>query len=113
MILRRNYAFDIMPGGLPLLIRASKKDTSSRLIFSLFTGKGTLSIPSNTTAAFRGKGVNTSASFSIVNGIPTVTVDLTIAMTSKVGIIPFEIVLLSSGFSLVTATLYLDVRNVK
>ena len=39
MILKRNYAFDIMPGGLPLLIRASKKDTSSRLIFSLFAGR--------------------------------------------------------------------------
>ena len=113
MILRRNYAFDIMPGGLPLLIRASKKDTSSRLIFSLFTGKGILSIPPNTTAAFRGKGVNTSASFSIVNGIPTVTVDLTIAMTAKVGLIPFEIVLLSSGYKFVTANLYLDVRNVR
>ena len=110
MILKRNYIFDIMPGGLPLRIRASKKDTSSRLIFSLFAGNGILSIPPDTTAFFRGKGVNTSASFAIVSGIPTVTVDLTIAMTSKVGLIPFEIVLLSSGFSLVTATLYLDVR---
>ena len=35
MILTRRYNFDIVPGGPPLLIRASRNDTSSTLVFSL------------------------------------------------------------------------------
>ena len=115
MILRRKYNLDIVPGGLPLLIRVSRKDTSSTLVFSLFAGEGVLDVPVGTSAAFRGRGVNAPASFSVVNSIPTVTVDLTIEMTQKAGWIPFEIVLKSTAdgevFTLVTATLYLDVRG--
>ena len=111
MILTREYKFDIVPGGLPLLIRVSRKDTSSRLVFSLFAGKGVLDVPAGTTAAFRGKGVSSPASFSIVHSIPTVTVDLTLDMTQKTGWIPFEIVLTKDGYTLVTATVILDVRG--
>lgn len=111
MILTREYKFDIVPGGLPLLIRVSRKDTSSRLVFSLFAGKGVLDVPDGTTAAFRGKGVYSPASFSIVHSIPTVTVDLTLDMTQRAGWIPFEIVLTNSGYTLVTATVILDVRG--
>ena len=115
MILTRKYNLDIVPGGLPLYIRVSRKDTSSTLVFSLFAGKGVLDVPAGTTAAFRGRGVNASASFSIVNHIPTVTVDLTLDMTEKAGWIPFEIVLTATAdneeYTLVTATLYLDVRG--
>lgn len=111
MILTRKYNLDIVPGRLPLVIRVSRKDTSSALVFSLFAGEGVLDVPAGTTAAFRGKGVNTPASFSIVNHIPTVTVDLTLDMTEKAGWIPFEIVLNSGAYKLVSATLYLDVRG--
>ena len=111
MILTRRYKFDIVPGGPALLIRASRKDSSSRLVFSLFAGRGVLDIPAGTTAAFRGKGINVPASFSIVRSIPTVTVDLTREMTQKAGWVPFEIVLTSGTHTLVTATLYLDVRG--
>ena len=115
MILRRKYNFDIVPGGLPLLIRVSRKDTSSTLVFSLFAGKGVLDVPAGTTAAFRGAFGSVPASFSIVDSIPTVTVNLTIEMTEKAGWIPFEIVLKSAAdgeeYTLVTATLYLDVRG--
>ncbi|MBR3017105.1 MAG: hypothetical protein IKH57_08515 [Clostridia bacterium] len=45
MILTRNYDLDVIPGGQPLLIRVSKNDTSSTLVFSLFTGIGSLAIP--------------------------------------------------------------------
>ena len=62
MILTRKYNLDIVPGGLPLYIRVSRKDTSSTLVFSLFAGKGVLDVPAGTTAAFRGRGVNASAS---------------------------------------------------
>ena len=115
MILRRKYNFDIVPGGLPLLIRVSRKDTSSTLAFSLFAGKGVLDVPAGTTAAFRGAFGSVPATFSVVNSIPTVTVDLTLDMTEKAGWIPFEIVLKSAAdgeeYTLVTATLYLDVRG--
>ena len=111
MILTRKYNLDIVPGRLPLVVRVSRKDTSSTLVFSLFAGKGVLDVPAGTTAAFRGKGVNVPASFSIVNHIPTVTVNLTLDMTEKAGWIPFEIVLNSGACKLVTATLYLDVRG--
>ena len=109
MILKRKYNLDIVPGGLPLLIRASRKDTSSTLVFSLFAGKGKLDVPEETNAVIRGK-TSVPATFTIVNGIPTVTVDLTAEMTDTAGWIPFEIVLTNDGYTLVTATLYLDVR---
>ena len=35
MILTRRYDLDIIPGGSPLLIRASRNDASSTLVFSL------------------------------------------------------------------------------
>jgi hypothetical protein len=115
MILTRKYNLDIVPGRLPLVIRVSRKDTSSTLVLSLFAGKGVLDVPAGTSAAFRGRGVNVPATFSIVDSIPTVAVDLTIEMTQKAGWIPFEIVLKSTAdgevFTLVTATLYLDVRG--
>ena len=115
MILTRKYNLDIVPGRLPLVIRASRKDTSSTLVFSLFAGMGVLDVPVGTTAAFQGRGVNVPASFSIVDSIPTVTVDLSIEMTQKAGWIPFEIVLKSTAdgeeYTLVTATLNLDVRG--
>ena len=109
MILTRNYNLDVVPGGLPLLIRVSRKDTSSTLVFSLYAGKGALDIPTGTTATVRGKAT-APATFSIVNSIPTVTVDLTVDMTDTVGWIPFEVVLQSGEYRLVTATFYLDVR---
>jgi hypothetical protein len=115
VILRRKYNLDIVPGGLPLLIRVSRRDTSSTLVFSLFAGKGVLDVPAGTSAAFRGAFGSAPASYSVVDSIPTVTVDLTIEMTQKAGWIPFEIVLKSTAdgeeYTLVTATLYLDVRG--
>ena len=109
MILTRRYNLDVVPGGLPLLIRVSRKDTSSTLVFSLFAGNGALDVPVGTTATVRGKA-NVPATFSVVNSIPTVTVDLTLDMTDAAGWIPFEIVLQSGDYTLVTATFYLDVR---
>ena len=111
MILTRNYNFDIVPGGPPLLIRASRNDTSSTLVLSLFAGKGVLDVPSGTTAVFRNTGTSSFATFSVINSIPTVTVDLTADMTGTAGWIPFEIVLTNGDYTLVTATLYLDVRG--
>lgn len=111
MILTRRFNLDVVPGGIPPTIRVSKKDTSSRLIFSLFAGRGVLDVPADTSAIFQGNGASTSALFSIVNAVPTVKVDLTRAMTSKVGFTPFEIVLISGIYKLVTATLYLDIKG--
>ncbi len=110
MILTRQYDFDIVPGGLPLLIRASHNDTSSTLVFSLFSGEGVLDIPSGATAVVQGKTANKVAAFEIIDAIPTVTVNLDKTMTGIIGLIPLEIVLSSGSYDLVTATLYLDVR---
>ena len=107
MILTRHYDLDIIPGGQPLIIRVSKNDTSSALVFSLFTGIGVLDVPAGATAVFRGKGASVPAVFSQGK----VTAELTKAMTQAVGLIPFEIVLSSGSYRLVTATLYLDVRG--
>ena len=111
MILTRNYDLDVIPGGQPLLIRVSKNDTSSTLVFSLFTGKGILAVPVGANAVFRGRNASESASLSFTGAIPKVTVDLTADMTGTEGRIPFEIVLTSGAYTLVTATLYLDVRG--
>ena len=111
MILTRNYDLDVIPGGQPLLIRVSKNDTSSTLVFSLFTGKGILAVPAGANAVFRGRNASEAAVLSFTGTIPKVTIDLTEAMTAAVGMIPFEIVLTSGSYTLVTATLYLDVRG--
>ena len=113
MILTRNYDLDVIPGGQPLLIRVSKNDTSSTLVFSLFTGKGILAVPVGANAVFRGAHGRASSAgvFSLDGGIPKVTVDLTADMTGTEGRIPFEIVLTSDTYTFVTATLYLDVRG--
>ena len=111
MILTREFNLNVLPGSTPLLIRASKKDNSSRLVFFLFTGVGVLDIPAGTSAMFRGSAIQSPARFSIVRAIPRVTVDLTAGMTSEAGRIPFEIVLTNGTCKLVTATLFLDIRG--
>ena len=58
MILKRNYNLDVVPGGLPLLIRVSRKDTSSTLAFSLFAGNGALDVPAGTTDGLNGDAQN-------------------------------------------------------
>ena len=110
MILTRRYDLDIIPGGLPLLIRASRNDASSTLVFSLLVGEGVLDIPAGASATFRGATGSISGSLTFDTGIPQVTVNLNRSLTRKVGRIPFEIVLQSGNYQLVTATLYLDVR---
>ncbi len=110
MILCRNYNLDIMPGGLPLTIRASRNDASSTLVFSLFTGNGVMDIPADATVTFRGKTGTVSAVLSFDSGIPKVTVNLTKTLTRTAAWIPFEIVITAGNYRLVTATLYLDVR---
>ena len=109
MILKRTYKLDVVAGGSPLIIRTSRNDSSSTLVFSLFAREGVLDIPSGATAAIRGKASG-SASFSFVNGIPTIQLNLTKAMTGKAGMLPFELALTAGGHTFVTDTFYLDVR---
>ncbi|MBQ7488206.1 MAG: hypothetical protein IJT77_11995 [Clostridia bacterium] len=110
MILTRKYDLDVVPGGLPLIIRASRNDSSSRLVFSLFAGEGTLSVPNGAAASFHGGDVDGAASLSFENGIPKVTVDLTREMTGSIGCFPFEIAVSSGGSVLVSPTIILTVR---
>ena len=110
MILTRRFDFDIILGGRPLLIRASRNDASSTLVFSLFAGEGVLDIPAGASASFRGQTGSAAGLLSFDTGIPKVTVILTKVLTAVKGRIPFEIVLQSGNYKLVTATLYLDVR---
>ena len=110
MILRRFYTLDVLPGGFPLIIRASQNDSSSELVFSLYTGFGLLDIPSGATASVRRGSLENSCTLVQSGGLTQVTVRLTKAMTACVGLIPFELVITSGGYTLVTATFYLDVR---
>ena len=110
MILTRNYDLDIIPGGLPLLIRVSCNDTSSRLVFSLFAGEGVLALPNNLAATIQGREAHKTASYLLEDSTPKVTLDLDKTMTGKKGLLPLEIVLSSGDYILVTTTFYLDVR---
>ena len=116
MIITRKYNLDILPGGVPLIIRASQKDNSSVLKMSLRSRDGILQIPSSgLTAKMKGKTLGgtsctSNGTISIVNNIPVVTVSLPRSMTSDIGMNPFELELSGSGVKLVTATFYLDVR---
>ena len=111
MILKKSFIFDVNPGGRPLRIRVSKNDSSVSFTFFLFSGIGVLDIPANTTAVFQGQVGSTTASFAFVNGVPAVVVNLTKELTHKTGLIPFEIVLTSETYTLITATIFLEVRR--
>lgn len=116
MILKRKYDLDVVPGGMPKIIRVSKNDSSSELVFSLYAGRGKLDVPESTTAKIRGKVIpdGVSCGFSITNNIPTVTVDLTKEMTGQKGKKPFELVLTAAdgvtNRTLVSATFLFDIR---
>ena len=111
MILKKNFMFDVNPGGRPLRIRVSKNDSSSEFTFFLFSGEGVLDIPLNTTAVFQGQAGSTTALFNVIDGIPTVSIELNKSLTHKTGLIPFEIALTSGEYTLITATLFLEVRR--
>ena len=116
MIITRKFNMDILPGDVPLIIRASQKDNSSVLVLKLWSRDGVLAIPtSGVTVKMRGTthggtDCEETGTLSFVSGIPTVTVSLSRDMTSSKGMNPFELELAASGVKLYTATFYLDVR---
>lgn len=118
MILKRKYDLDVVPGGVPQIIRVSRNDSSSEIDFTLYAGSGKLSLPGTTSLSVSVRGSTQkeekSCGFSSNNGVVTVRVNLSKEMTAKVGKKPFELVLkgTDSGttYTLVTATFILDIR---
>ena len=116
MIITRKFNMDILPGDVPLIIRASQKDNSSVLVLKLWSRDGKLAIPATgVTVKMRGMSLGGTAceetgTLSFVSGIPTVTVSLSRDMTTHKGMNPFELELSAPGVKLYTATFYLDVR---
>ena len=111
MILKRTYDLDILPGAEPMIIRASQYDSSSRLVFYLYVGDGVLDVPSGCTVAFRGTFGSLTGSLDFVDDAPVVTVDLTRVATTDIGRAPFEIMLTTGTYKLISATHFLDVKG--
>lgn len=120
MILKRSFDLDVLPGGQPLIIRMSVNDSSSQLTFSLYASTGSLSLATDVQAFIRGKGMSADSTglpcvFSLNDGTPQVTVQLSGEITEKKGKRPFELVLtrIDDGgamHTLVTASFIFDVR---
>jgi len=120
-VLTRTYELDMVPGGIPLSIHLSQYDSDVTLIFQLYASQGTLAIPqSGVTAEIRGtkldgNGISAEATFAFVEGIPTVTVQMTKQMTAIAGKNTFELVLKAASgqttLDLPSANFYLDVER--
>ena len=116
MIITRKFNMDILPGDVPLIIRASQKDNSSVLVLTLWSRDGVLKIPTTgVTAKMQGRTLGgtvceETGTLTFSSGIPVVTVELSRDMTKDIGMNPFELILFSSGVKLCSATFYLDVR---
>lgn len=117
MILTRTYDLDVVPGGMPKIIRVSRNDSSSQLVFSLYAGRGKLDIPGTANAYIQGSVIKNPVlcgKSKVGDGPYKATVTLTKEMTGKRGRHPFELVIRASEgtkkYRLVTATFLLDVR---
>ena len=116
MIITRKFNIDILPGDVPLIIRASEKDNSSVLKLRLWSRDGVLKVPASGVTVkmcgttLGGTSCEVTGTLTFVSGIPIVTVSLSRDMTKDIGMNPFELVLSGSGVKLCSATFYLDVR---
>lgn len=116
MIITRKFNIDILPGDVPLIIRASQKDNSSVLKLKLWSRDGVLKIPTTGITAkvqgttLGGTSCEETGTLTFVSGVPIVTIELNRDMTGDIGLNPFELVLSGSGVKLCSATFYLDVR---
>lgn len=117
MKLKRAYDLDVVPGGMPQIIRLSKGNSATEITFSLYAGNGTLDIPSAAKPYIRGKGMNgeilCAHSYRLKQPYKVI-VNLTKEITGKAGRRPFEIVLRAKengvDYTLVTATFIFDIR---
>ncbi len=120
-MLKRTYELDMVPGGIPLSIHLSQYDSDVQLVFELYASQGELNIPSSgVTAEIRGtkldgNGISAEGTFSVVNSVPTVTIQVTKQMTAIAGKNTFELVLStqsgSNKFDLPSANFYLEVER--
>ena len=120
-MLTRTYDIDVVPGGIPVKIHLSQYDSDVTLVFKLYASNGVLDVPSqNVTAKIRGtkndrNGISADADFSIVDGVPTVTVQVTKQMTAIAGDNVYELVLTATGgnntYDLPTANFYFVVER--
>ena len=120
-MLNRTFELDMVPGGIPLSVHLSQYDSDVTLTFRLYASSGVLDIPSeNVTAEIRGtkldgNGISAAATFSVIDDVPTVSVQVTKQMTAIAGKNTFELVLIaatgSAEYELPSANFYLDVER--
>lgn len=109
---------DIYPGNPPIVIKLSQYDTDFSLVFDLFASRGTFTIASGTTAAFRekkpdGNVISVDATLDIQNKRVTVAPSDSIAkqITAIAGKCVCELTLLKNGDELNTANFVLLVEK--
>ena len=120
-MLNRTFELDMVPGGIPLSVHLSQYDSDVTLNFQLYASSGVLNIPEeNVTAEIRGtkldgNGISAEAAYSVIDDVPTVSVQVTKQMTAIAGKNTFELVLIatsgSTEYELPSANFYLDVER--
>lgn len=111
-MLRLEYELDISHGSVPLVIPLSQYDEDFQLVFKLFSSKGTLTLPTTTTAALRGtktdgNGISVDVSYNNY----TVTVDGDQQMTASAGKNIYELTLYNGDKEINTANFVLLVER--
>lgn len=101
-----SYKLDMVPGGVPTVVRLSQGDEDYTLVFELYASSGEFTIESGTTVRIHGtkpdgNGYSVDAVLDIENA--KVTVEGDIQMTAAAGKGNYELVLYKGGKKLKTA----------
>lgn len=110
---------NLTPSGVPPVTHASQYDTGRKLVFEIYEGSATVSIPSSAVVTVQGtKPDNKSFSYDsksqpeqVSFSGDTVTVTTTQQMTAIAGTTPCEIKIVDNGTSLGTLNFYLEVEK--
>ena len=110
---------NLTPSGVPPVTHASQYDTGRKLLFEIYEGSATVSIPSSAIVTVQGtKPDNKSFSYDsksqpeqVSFSGDTVTVTTTQQMTAIAGTTPCEIKIADNGTSLGTLNFYLEVEK--
>lgn len=110
---------NLTPSGVPPVAHASQYDTGRKLVFEIYEGSATVSIPSSAVVTVQGtKPDNKSFSYDsksqpeqVSFSGDMVTVSTTQQMTAIAGTTPCEIKIVDNGTSLGTLNFYLEVEK--
>lgn len=112
-MIEHEYDLDMTPGEAPVEIHLNRNDTDFRLVLHLFSGLGTLTLESGTTAEIRGRdaaGAEYSENASVDIEAKTVSVSGSAELTACAGAGTYEICLMHGGKELYSANFHIIIE---